>query len=100
MILHREFTVFCMNSFNNDQRPKFQKTIDYQFCRIAQVGIRQLRNMQSVVLYDIMHGPCSLNLGLFCFCKFINNVITPPSTILLAEETGVPGENHRPATSQ
>jgi hypothetical protein len=51
------------------------------------------------VLYDIMHGPCSLNLGLFCFCKFINNVITPPSTILLVEEIGVPGENHELSNS-
>jgi len=46
--------------------------------------------MQSVALYDIIHGPSRLTfLGLFCFYKFINNVITPLSTIFQLYRSGL-----------
>jgi hypothetical protein len=36
--------------------PNFRPLLVYQFCRIAQIRIRQIKSMQSVSLYDIING--------------------------------------------
>ena len=62
--------------------------------------LTSMKKLERMVCFDLF---CLFVLVffvvLFCFCFFVFNDISVISwwLVLLVEETGVPGENHRPA---